>query len=78
MRTVGAYQAKTHLSELLDAVGRGDRVVITRHGHPIAVLAPYDAVSNPDIADAIAALSGFRRGRRLDAPVRELIEEGRR
>ncbi len=42
MRTVGAYEAKTHLSALLDAVERGETIEITRHGKPIARLGPSE------------------------------------
>jgi prevent-host-death family protein len=38
MTTVGAFEAKTRLSELLDRVEEGEEIVITRHGKPIAVL----------------------------------------
>ena len=38
MPTVGAFEAKTKLSELLDAVERGEEVTITRRGQPIARL----------------------------------------
>jgi prevent-host-death family protein len=42
--TVGAFEAKTHLSKLLDAVEAGKRVVVTRHGKPVAeLLAPAPA-----------------------------------
>jgi prevent-host-death family protein len=34
--TVGAFEAKTHLSKLLDAVEAGKRVIIQRHGKPVA------------------------------------------
>jgi len=34
--TVGAYQAKTRLSELLQRVQEGETVTITKHGHPVA------------------------------------------
>jgi prevent-host-death family protein len=78
VRAVGAYEAKTHLSELLDAVAEGERVVITRHGQPIAVLAPYSGPSADEVTDAVSALRRFRIGRRLGAPVRDLIDEGRR
>ncbi len=40
MKSVGAFEAKTHLSQLLDAVEAGERIVITRHGKPVAELAP--------------------------------------
>ena len=38
MEAVSVYDAKTHLSRLLDAVERGDEVVITRNGRPVAKL----------------------------------------
>jgi prevent-host-death family protein len=38
--TVGAFEAKTHLSKLLDAVQSGRRVVIQRHGKPVAEMVP--------------------------------------
>ncbi len=38
MRTVGTYEAKTHLSSLLDAVLLGEEILITRKGEPVARL----------------------------------------
>lgn len=38
MKTVGTLEAKTHLSQLLDEVERGEQVIITRHGKPVARL----------------------------------------
>ena len=38
---VGAFEAKTRLGELLDRCQRGETIVITRHGHPVARLVPY-------------------------------------
>jgi prevent-host-death family protein len=43
--TVGAFEAKTHLSRLLEEVRRGKIITITRRGVPVAVLAPPEAVS---------------------------------
>ena len=40
MIKVGAFDAKTHLSSLLDKVSRGAEVLITRRGRPIARLIP--------------------------------------
>lgn len=40
MDSVGAFEAKTHLSALLDRVERGEEVTITRHGRPVARLVP--------------------------------------
>lgn len=76
MTEVGAYEAKTHLSQLLDRVARGERVVITRHGVPVAVLAPVGPQTDPE--RVATELRRFRTGRKLrPIRVRELIEEGR-
>lgn len=36
--TVGAFEAKTKLSELLDRVEHGEEIIITRRGKPVARL----------------------------------------
>ena len=40
MVSVGAYEAKTNLSKLLERVIRGEKITITKHGVPLAVLQP--------------------------------------
>lgn len=79
MRTVGAFEAKTHLARLLDDVSRGDTITITRHGSPIAILAPAKEAPERATRDVIADIKAFRRDKSLGTvPVRELIDEGRR
>jgi prevent-host-death family protein len=79
MKTVGAFEAKTHLSTLLEQVERGEEITITRHGRAIAKLVPVGGVSVERLADTVLRLKAFRRGRRLDdLSVKALIEEGRR
>ena len=79
METVGAYEAKTHLPKLLDRVARGERIVITRHGVPVAVLQPPEPSLQMEPEAVIRELMNFRKGRRLDGDsIREMIEEGRR
>lgn len=46
MRTVNIHEAKTHLSRLLDDVGKGESIVIARAGEPVAQLVP---LPRPDI-----------------------------
>ncbi|HEY64975.1 MAG TPA: type II toxin-antitoxin system prevent-host-death family antitoxin [Caldilineae bacterium] len=78
MTTVGAYEAKTHLSQLLERVARGERIVITKHGVPIAALEPVAPARQVEARKVVEALRTFRRGRRLGGlRVRDLIEEGR-
>ena len=79
MESVGAYDAKTHFSELLERVAGGQEVTITKHGVAVARLVPVDGVHSVDRRQAIRELGGFRRGRKLGrTSVRRLIEEGRR
>lgn len=78
MKTVGAYEAKTHLSGLLDDVARGQSIDITKHGRTVARLVPPGEAA-PDPREIIASLREARSGARLgDDSVREMIEEGRR
>ena len=79
MKTVGAYEAKTRLAQLLDRVAKGERITITRHGVPVAVLSPAQPAKSLTVAEAIRELQKFRQKRRLgEIPLRRLIEEGRR
>jgi len=80
MGTVGAYDAKTHLPELLKRVEAGERITITRHGVPVAVLVPPDPARTSDMESVIQDIRSFRKGRRLSgkATIREMIDEGRR
>ena len=79
MRTVGTFEAKTHLSALLERVVRGEEITITKHGKAVARLVPMGAVSCDGLKDTVERLKAFRRGRRLgDLSAKALIEEGRR
>lgn len=79
MITVGAYEAKTHLSELLDKVQQGERVTITRHGVPVATLAPVGEPDRQRVAEAIRRIKELGKSKSLGGlTIREMIEEGRR
>lgn len=79
MKSIGAYEAKTHLSRLLERVSKGERITITRHGVPVAVLQPYDSTQNADVKSVIQELREFRKKQKLSGlSVRQMIEEGRR
>lgn len=60
-RIVSITEAKTHLSELIDAVARGEEVVIARRGRPVAALRP--APSPEEIAARRARGFGALRGK---------------
>lgn len=79
MKTVGAYDAKTHLPKLLELVSKGEKVTITKHGVPIAVLQPADSSKSTPVREVIDQLKKFRSSHHLGAlSIREMIEEGRR
>jgi prevent-host-death family protein len=48
MKTVGIFEAKTHLSSLVDEVEKGREVVITRHGKPVARLVRAEQRLTPE------------------------------
>ncbi len=77
MLEVGAYEAKTNLSRLLEKVEGGERITLTRHGRPVAMLVPVEEKRSPE--DVVRELKEFRRGRRIgDVGASEMVEEGRR
>lgn len=56
--TIGSFEAKTHLAHLLERVERGEEIVITRRGKPVARLVP--AHTGHDVATARAAADRLR------------------
>jgi len=79
MEAVGAYEAKTHLPKLLERVSKGERITITKHGVPVAVLHPPEFQRKAEPKKVISALRDFRNQHRLDGLcLRKMIEEGRR
>jgi prevent-host-death family protein len=61
MREIPASEAKTHLPRLLGDVERGETIIITRHGRPIARLVPEDARRQEEIAKVLADLDDLRK-----------------
>jgi prevent-host-death family protein len=78
--TIGAFEAKTHLSALLDRVAKGEKITITRHGIPAAVLMPITQtetkLSHSEIVEGMRALR--KRVKPGKMSVREMVNEGRR
>ena len=81
MTTVGIFEAKNRLSELVERAARGEEIVITRRGEQVARLMPPRAPDAPGQARALAArIRKSRAGHALGGGVsiRDMIEEGRR
>ncbi len=45
MKTINIHEAKTHLSQIIERVARGESVIIGKAGKPMAVLSPYAATA---------------------------------
>ena len=81
MTTVGSYQAKTHLAQLLERVEQGEQFTITKRGKPVAMLVPAETAST-DVARVVEEMlrwrdeAGPRLGKKLT--IRDLVEQGRR
>ena len=56
MATVTAFEAKTRFGELLDRVGRGEEIVITRHEKPVARIVPEGLRNLEHVRQAVSAL----------------------
>jgi prevent-host-death family protein len=61
MREVQSSEAKTHLPQLLDDVERGETIVITRHGRPIARLVPNEDSRRAAYDKAVEGIMALRQ-----------------
>ena len=80
MKEIQSSVAKAQFAELLDQVERGETIVITRHGKPIARIVPDEEARLARFDSAIERMNA-RRKRNKPATVEEIIawkNEGRR
>lgn len=79
MIEVGAFEAKTHLSALLDKVKKGEEVLITKRGKAIARLVPVEHASQSEIGLVIDELRLLRKKVKLRGlDWKSLRDDGRR
>jgi prevent-host-death family protein len=79
MITVGAFEAKTKFSALLDKVEAGEEVVITRHGKPVARLMKETALDGDKRQETVEAFILRHKGSSLGGlSWKELRNEGRK
>jgi prevent-host-death family protein len=79
MESVGAYEAKTKLSKLLERVMKGERITITKHGIPVAVLQPPDPGKSTNTQTVISEIRRARKKHSLKGEsLKSLIETGRK
>jgi len=80
MDTIGTFEAKTHLTRLLERVALGERIVITRRGKPVAMLVPPEVEEKRDPAQVGREMLAYRDRvkRTLRGSFRDLAHEGPR
>ena len=78
---IGAFEAKTHFSQIIEKVENGADFIITRRGKPVAKIIPFEQKPEMTFKEAIDRFRELRkryRGEPGSFNIREAIEEGRR
>jgi prevent-host-death family protein len=79
MERVGIYDAKAHLSEIVERVESGAEVVITRRGKAVARIVPMKATAKDSRTAAAKRIRQLREKWAIGrVSIRKLIDEGRR
>ena len=80
MLTVGSYEAKTHLPRLLKQVEKGETVLITNRGIPVARLVPIEPRKGEDLRSLVEDMRRERAARPkvTREEILEMRDEGRR
>lgn len=80
MYSVGIYELKTHVAELVERASKGQRITITRRGFPVAMMVPIESTRKKSPSEAVDKFLAYRdkHNLTLGMPIREAIEEGRR
>ena len=77
MLTIGSFEAKTHLGQLLDKVAQGEKVTITKYGEPIAMLVPIKSSNKISKSEAIEKIKELKLSLK-GLSIKDMIETGRR
>ena len=80
-QSIGAFEAKTHFSKIIEKAERGEDFVITRRGKPVAKIIPFEKEPEMSFKEAVEQLMEMRklyRGKPGSFNIREAIEEGRK
>ena len=78
---IGAFEAKTHFSQILEKIENGDDFIVTRRGKPVAKIIPYEQEKKLTVKETFKTLREMRklyRGKPGDFNIREAIEDGRK
>ena len=78
---IGAFEAKTHFSQIIEKAERGEDFIVTRRGRPVAKIIPFKQEPEMTWEEALEGLREMRkhyRGKPGDFDIKAAIEEGRR
>ena len=78
---IGAFEAKTHFSQIIEKAEHGEDFVITKRGKPVAKIIPFKQEPEMTFKEAVEQLKEMRklyRGKPGSFNIREAIEEGRK
>jgi prevent-host-death family protein len=79
--SVGTFHAKTHFSQLLERVAKGEEITITKHDKPVARLVPADRPSRERVATIFRQMDALRQSlpkSKDNTRLKDLINHGRR
>jgi len=78
---IGAFEAKTHFSQVMEKTEHGEDFIVTRRGKPIAKIIPFNNEPEMTWEEAVKGLKDMQkyyRGKPGDFNVRKAIEDGRK
>ena len=78
---IGAFEAKTHFSQIIEKAEKGEDFIITRRGKPVAKIIPFrqePEMTRKEAMEQLAEMRKLYRGEPGSFNIREAIEEGRR
>lgn len=80
METIGAFEAKTNLGKILDRVEKGEQILISRHGRPIARIVPYEGKGQNEIVQAMSEIRKVRESTKKfsKGELQAFVREGRK
>jgi prevent-host-death family protein len=81
--SVGAFHAKSHLSQLLERVSQGEESIIAKHHRPVARLVPAGRPARAQVTSIFQQIDALRQSlpgvkSRDKTSLKGLIEHGRR
>ena len=77
---IGAFEAKTNFSQILEKIVNGNTYIITRRGKPVAKIIPFKekTISRKEAINTLREMRKLYNGKSGDFNIREAIKDGRK